>query len=157
MKSLIATGLVLCAGIVGSLAPATSAHALPIMHAGQICHARSDSRTANFDYSTVGITARVSNAGEVICPLVTERDVVTGGLSVDVSVSGNGPNAGRTSCSLASHNFTGEFLGADTGTIDPPAEFVSLRLEGNQTRRFAHYSVTCNLPRFQTLTNITVF
>lgn len=155
MKSLIATGLVLCAGIVGSLAPATSAYALPIMHAGHICHAKSDSKTANFSYDKIGIKADVPNAGEVICPLVTERDV-SFGLTVDVSVSENGPNAGTTTCALFSRDFNGDLLGLETGSIDPPAEFVSLRLSGNQTRIFAYYSVTCTLPRRQTLTSITV-
>lgn len=155
MKSLIATGLVLCAGIVGSLAPASNAYALPINHAGQICHARSDSRTPNFSFSSLGIRAEVSNAGEVICPLVIQKDV-TGGLSVDVSVSRTDPNAGRTSCSLFSHDWPGTFLGVATGSIDPPSQFIRLRLTGAQTRFFSYYSVTCNLPFFQTLTTVTV-
>ena len=113
MKSLIATGLVLCAGIVGSLAPATSAYALPINHAGQICHALRDSKTANFRYDSVGIQAEA--AGEVICPLVVQKDV-RGGLTVDVSVSN--PNIERTSCQLVSRDFTGASLEGVKGLIE---------------------------------------
>lgn len=152
-RSLFGTSFL--AAMTGLVMLATSASAFPTTIPGSICHARSDSKTQNFDFSPQGIEAQISQAGEILCPLVVQQDV-SDGLMVDVSVARTDANAGSTSCSLASYDWTGKFLGVAVGTITPPSQYTRLTLDGTKTATYAYYTVKCQLPFFQALTTLTV-
>ncbi|MGH8612776.1 MAG: hypothetical protein ACREYF_12310 [Gammaproteobacteria bacterium] len=149
MKSLIATGLVLCAGIVGSLAPATSAQATQNFH-GNICQPTNPSDVNRLFYAGAGTEAL--SAAKVSCALFTDGKNIK---SIEVNVRRT--DLPTTFCSISAVDWNGNTPATIAFSIPAGQQYNIATVPNYAKGVYFSYAVSCGLPTGQVLTSINVY
>lgn len=144
MKSVNMIGMTLGVSLAAALGNAPAVYAAVNNHPGSICQPDIPSQHVNINYESSGVSNNGSTPMSVICPIVRTSTTSTGAtVYVDVNHAVNA----KTSCSVSSFDYNGNFLGSDVEGFDG-AGFKELVMSLGQGKSsfWSRYVVECTIP-----------